>query len=216
MAGQRRPPIRIGIVDDHPIFRLGLKRALEREPDLEIAWELGSAGNLDSTMHKTPVDLLLIDVYLGPSKDGIVATRQMVERWPDLKIIAISASLDSQVDVESTRAGADAFLRKAMPVSDMVNAIRKIAAPARRQAGRSASARVTIRKSVGHGKLDALSPRQRQVLEHMKGGRTNREIATRLGVSVATVNKHVHEVLSVLGVRNRTQAVAESTGNSGD
>lgn len=214
MAGQRRPPIRIGIVDDHPVFRLGLKRALEREPDLEIAWELGSASNLDTTMHKTPVDLLLIDVYLGPSKDGLAATRDMVERWPDLKIIAISASLDSHVDAESTRAGADAFLRKAMPVSDMVSAIRKVAAPARRQAGRLAPGHVRV--GGGHGKVDNLSPRQRQVLEYMKGGRTNREIATRLGVSVATVNKHVHEVLTVLGVRNRTQAVAESTGNKGD
>jgi DNA-binding NarL/FixJ family response regulator len=193
-------------VDDHPIFRLGLKRALEREPDLEITWELDSATNLDSVMRSTPVDMVFIDIYLGGhGKDGLAVTRAVVERWPDVKIAAISASLDAQVSIDSTRAGADVFLRKAMPISEMVSAVRKLAAseppiPARPRR-RSAS------PSGKQSKLDALSPRQRQVFEYLKAGRTNREIAARLGVSVATVNKHVHEVLTVLEVRNRTEAV---------
>src|ERR1700731_466649 len=75
-AGQRRPAIRIGIVDDHPVFRLGLKRALERESDIDISWEMGSAGNLDAVMRKTPVDVILMDIYMGAGKDGVAATRE--------------------------------------------------------------------------------------------------------------------------------------------
>lgn len=201
MEGARRGRVRIGIVDDHPVFRLGLARALERQPDLEITWELSSAVNLDAMMRKTPVDVLLIDVYLGTGKDGIAATRDVRARWPDVKVAAMSASVDTHVTVASKRAGANVFLPKALPVSEIVAGIRKLVDVPRK--GRS-----DLRGS-GSRVLDAgLSPRQRQVLEHITVGRTNKEIAARLGVSVATVNKHVHEVLSALGVHNRTQAAA--------
>lgn len=208
MAGTRRDPIRVAIVDDHPVFRLGLKRALERESDLEVSWELGSAATLESTMTKSPVDVLLIDVYLGSAKDGISATREVVERWPDVKVAAMSASLDARVSAASTRAGARVFLPKSMPVADVVGSIRRLVAQGGEQHSRSSSHRA---KRGPRGRVNGLSPRQRQVLDFIRLGRTNREIATRLGVSVATVNKHVHEILSVLKVRNRTEAAALMT-----
>lgn len=201
MEGQRRGPVRIGIVDDHPVFRLGLARALERQPDLEITWELSSAVNLDTVMQKSPVDVLLIDVYLRTSTDGIAAARDVRAKWPDVKVAAMSASVDSQVSIASKRAGASVFLPKALPVSEIVAAIRKLVDVPRR--GRS-----DLRRSGSRAVNAGLSPRQRQVLEYIRVGRTNKEIAARLSVSVATVNKHVHEVLSALGVRNRTQAAA--------
>jgi DNA-binding NarL/FixJ family response regulator len=201
MGRVRRGPVRIGIVDDHPVFRLGLARALERQPDLEIAWELSSAVNLDAEMQKRPVDVLLMDVYLRAGADGIAATRDVRAKWPEVRVAAMSASVDAQVSIASKRAGASVFLPKALSVSEIVAAIRKLVDVPRK--GRSdlmgSSSRV----------VDAgLSPRQRQVLEYIRVGRTNKEIAARLGVSVATVNKHVHEVLSALGVRTRTQAAA--------
>ena len=201
LEGQRRGRVRIGIVDDHPVFRLGLARALERQSDLEITWELSSAVNLAATMQKTPVDVLLIDVYLRADTDGIAATRDVRARWPEVKVAAMSASLDAQVSTASKRAGASVFLPKALPVSEIVAAIRKLVDVPRKE-------RSDLRGS-GSRAVDAgLSPRQRQVLEYIRVGRTNKEIAARLGVSVATVNKHVHQVLSALGVRNRTQAAA--------
>lgn len=211
MAGRRRSPIKIGIVDDHPIFRLGLKRAFERESDLEILWELDSANNLPALMDKSPVDMLLIDIYLGRGKDGLAATRSVTERWPDVKVAAISASLDADVGVESKRAGADVFIRKTMPISEMVTTVRELVATdpvIRRQRRRRAVGAAEGAANTERRKRDALSPRQRQVFDYMKVGRTNRDIAARLGVSVATVNKHVHEILRVFGVSNRTQAAA--------
>jgi DNA-binding NarL/FixJ family response regulator len=200
-------------VDDHPVFRLGLKRALERETDIDITWEMGSATNLDVVMKKTPVDVILMDIYMGAGKDGVAVTREVTEKWPEVRVAVISASLDMRVAPASKRAGADMFLSKAMPVAEMVSSIRRLAA-ANSSGARN---RGRPRKAPGStGRINGLSPRQRQVLEQVRLGRTNREIAARLSISIATVNKHVHEVLSVLKVRNRTQAAALAGQDNGD
>lgn len=205
-SGQRRSAIRVGIVDDHPVFRLGLKRALERESDIDITWEAGSAANLDAVMKKTPVDVILMDVYMGAGKDGVAATREVTEKWPEVRVAVISASMDVRVGPASKRAGADMFLSKAMPVAEMVSSIRRLASS--NPTGSRNRTRPARRAAGANGRINGLSPRQRQVLEQVRLGRTNREIAARLSIAVGTVNKHVHEVLTVLKVRNRTQAAA--------
>jgi DNA-binding NarL/FixJ family response regulator len=205
-AGQRRSAIRVGIVDDHPVFRLGLKRALERESDIDITWEMGSTVNLDTVMKKTPVDVILMDVYMGNGKDGVAATREVTEKWPEVRVAVISASLDVRMATASKRAGADIFLSKSMPVAEMVSSIRRMAsANSTGTRNGTSPARHSPRPN---GRINGLSPRQRQVLEQVRVGRTNREIAARLSISIATVNKHVHEVLTALKVRNRTQAAS--------
>ncbi|MDQ2942261.1 MAG: response regulator transcription factor [Candidatus Dormibacteraeota bacterium] len=193
---------------------MGLKRALERESDFDISWEMGSAANLNAVMRKTPVDVILMDVYMGAGKDGVAATREVTENWPDVRVAVISASLDARVAPASKRAGADIFIPKAMPVAEMVTSIRRLAA------GNSTGSRDRTKSPRGakgaSGRIGGLSPRQRQVLEHVRLGRTNREIAARLGISTGTVKKHVHEVLSVLKVRNRTQAAAAAGQDARD
>jgi DNA-binding NarL/FixJ family response regulator len=180
---------------------------------MEIPWEMGSAANLDAVMRKTPVDVILMDVYMGPGKDGIAATRELTEKWPEVKVAVISASLDERVAPASKRAGAQVFLPKAMPVSEMVSAIRRLVAS--NTGGTQREARGVRRAQGSTGRVGGLSPRQRQVLEHLRLGRTNREIAARLSISIGTVNKHVQQVLTVLQVRNRTQAAAarQDTGD---
>jgi two-component system nitrate/nitrite response regulator NarL len=205
-AGQRRSAIRLGIVDDHPVFRLGLKRALERESDVDVVWEMGSAANLDAVMTKTPVDIVLMDVYLGVGKDGMGATRDLTEKWPEVKVAVMSASLDARVASASKRVGAAMFIPKSVPVAEMVNSIKLLAASTSNRSPNGA--RATRRASTARTRIDGLSPRERQVLDYVRVGRTNREIAARLNISIATVNKHVHQVLSALNVSNRTQAAA--------
>lgn len=173
---------------------------------MDIPWEIGSAANLDALMRKTPVDVILMDVYMGPGKDGIAATRELVEKWPEVKVAIISASLDERVAPASKRAGAQMFLPKAMPVSEMVSSIRRLVAS--NGSGPQRGVRGAHRARATTGRIGGLSPRQRQVLEHLRLGRTNREIAARLSISIGTVNKHVQQVLTVLQVRNRTQAAA--------
>jgi DNA-binding NarL/FixJ family response regulator len=220
-----RAAIRIGIVDDHPVFRMGLKRALERERDLEVLWELPSATNLDASIRRTPVDVILMDLYMGRGKSGVEATRELAEQWPQVKVIVISASVDDVGVIASARAGAEGFLAKDMPVSDMVSSIRRLAGSdgsGRRAVGdlletarRGSRGKTTSRSRRPAGGIEALSPRQRQVLEELRQGRTNREIAERLHISIGTVNKHVHQVLTVLKVRNRTQAAAAAGHETG-
>ncbi|OLC25610.1 MAG: hypothetical protein AUG06_04835 [Actinobacteria bacterium 13_1_20CM_2_65_11] len=167
---------------------------------------MGSPTNLDAVMRKTPVDVILMDVYMGAGKDGIAATREVTEKWPDVKVAVISASLDERIAPASKRAGAEMFLSKGMPVAEMVTSIRRLAAGS--STGTRGRPRSHRRAKGTTGRIGGLSPRQRQVLDHLKLGRTNREIAARLSISIGTVNKHVHEVLTVLQVRNRTQAAA--------
>jgi DNA-binding NarL/FixJ family response regulator len=181
---------------------------------MDIPWEIGSAANLDEVMRKTPVDVILMDVYMGAGKDGIAATREVTENWPDVKVAVISASLDERVGPASKRAGADMFLPKARPVAEMVSSIRNLAAASSTRL--RAGARSARRDHGPAGRIGGLSPRQRQVLEHLRLGRTNREIAARLGISTGTVNKHVHQVLTALKVRNRTQAVAAARQDVSD
>jgi DNA-binding NarL/FixJ family response regulator len=213
-AGQRRSAIRIGIVDDHPVFRLGLKRALERESDFDITWEMSSAGNLDAVMRKTPVDVILMDIYMGAGKDGVAATREVTQNWPEVRVAVISASLDARMAPASKRAGAHMFIPKALPVAEMVSSIRRLVAS--NSTGSHNGAKPARPTNGAHGRIGGLSPRQRQVLEQVRLGRTNREIAARLSISIGTVNKHVQQVLTVLKVRNRTQAAAAAAQDVSD
>ena len=175
---------------------------------------MASAANLDGVLGDSPVDVILMDIYLGAGKDGVAATRDLAEKWPEVKVAVISASLDARVPAASKRAGADLFLSKSLPVADMVSAIRRLASSTSnrspngdKRAGRTGGAK---------GRIGGLSPRERQVLEQVRLGRTNREIAARLGISIGTVNKHVHEVLTVLKVRNRTQAAGAAGEDARD
>jgi DNA-binding NarL/FixJ family response regulator len=194
----------VGIVDDHPVFRLGLKRALERESDVDVVWEMGSAANLDAVMTKTPVDVVLMDIYLGAAKDGMAATLDLTEKWPEVRVAVMSASLDARIASASKRVGAAMFIPKSVPVDEMVSSIKRLAASTSNRSAKGAARR----PSTARTRIDGLSPRERQVLDYVRVGRTNREIAARLNISIATVNKHVHQVLFALNVSNRTQAAA--------
>lgn len=201
--------IRLGIVDDHPVFRLGLKRTLERETDITVAWELGSATDLMKTVAATPVDVVMMDLNLGPDQDSLASTRALVHRHPAVKVIVLSALLESEAAAAAKAAGASGYIPKDLMVAETVAAIRAIVANRMTDlvfgdflTPRSGATR--SRAGMNHG----LTRREQEVLAELRRGKTNREIATRLGISTATVNKHVQHVLKKLKVRNRGQAVA--------
>ena len=201
--------IQIGVVDDHPVFREGLRRSFEREADLGIAWEVGSTSELLTAMAHRPVEVLLIDLNLGPGQDSLASIRIMVDRYPKLKVAVISASLDSEGPAIARAAGAHAYAPKDMPVKGLVAAVRRLGAS---DPSELAFADFLSRRSEAEESTSAatrgLTRRQRQVLAELRRARTNREIAGVLGISVTTVNKHVQQVLQKLKVRNRAQAIA--------
>lgn len=201
--------IRLGIVDDHPVFRLGLMRTFEREYDLTVLWELGSATELLQMLEACPVDVILMDLNLGPDQDALAATKAVRARYDSVKVIVISASVDGEVATAVRAAGASGYLPKDLAVADMVAVIRGLASP---NLGTLAFTNMLGSRQDANGTLISsrrgLTRREREVLAELRRGRTNKEIAARLGVSLTTVNKHVQQVLKKLDVRTRAQAVA--------
>lgn len=204
--------MQIGIVDDHPVLRLGLRQALSDQPGVSVRWDVGSATQARRMLQESPVDIVLMDVYLSDMMDGVDATRLMSREHPEVPVIMISAVLDEHVVFAAGKAGAAAYLSKNLEARELVSSIR--AAVASRANGNK-RARGSFRLVTAHkaamrprveGKLGLLSRREMEVLEMVRNGRTNREIAGRLGISQTTVNKHVHRVLTKLGARNRAHA----------
>ncbi len=209
------PPIRLGIVDDHPVFRVGLTRTLEREADLTVAWDIGSATELLQKMAESPVDAVLMDLNLGPGQDSLASMRALIKRHPNAKVIVISALLDTEAAEAAKAAGARGYIPKDLTAGDTAAAIRAIVS--KRGRDRVFSDFLTGRVGDRRPRAAAygLTRREQEVLVELRRGRTNREIASRLGVSIATVNKHVQHVLKKLQVRNRGQAVARLHAETG-
>jgi DNA-binding NarL/FixJ family response regulator len=201
--------IRLGIVDDHPVFRLGLARAFEREGDLAVLWDVGVVTDLEEMLETCPVDVVLMDLNLGQDQDALAATTAIRKRFDAVNVIVISASLDWEAAAAARAAGASGYLPKDLEVADMVAAIRGLASP---NFGRRSFGDLLVGRPAGRSTLltlrNGLTMREQEVLAQLRQGRTNKEIATRLGVSITTINKHVQHVLTKFHVRTRAQAVA--------
>jgi DNA-binding NarL/FixJ family response regulator len=205
-------PIRILLVDDQRLMREGLRILLELETDLKVVGEAedGEAG-LSAYAELQP-DVVLMDVRM-PGMDGVEATWRLRERWPNARIMILTTFDDDEYVFEGLRAGALGYLLKDVSGHDLADAVRTVAA-----GGALIDPSVT-RKVVAEfarlappaRKLDAglpepLSERERQVLELMAQGFSNREIAQRLSLAQGTVKNYVTTILQKLGARDRTQA----------
>ena len=198
----------LAVVDDHEVFRLGLRKLLSRVPGFEVAWDTGSAHEAFERLRRQAVEAVLMDINLGGPVDGVEATRRLVATWPRLKVILISGLADQRRLASARQAGATGFLPKELSADEMVRAILGMVAGSDGHAGRGPEAPVpsSLDDYGDSVVLEELTPRELEVLAEMRHARTNREIAVRLGVSTTTVNKHVHQVLRKLGVRNRAEA----------
>ena len=204
--------IRLGIVDDHPVFRLGLIRTFERENDLSVVWELPDVTELFTMLNRFPVDVVLMDLSLGPGQDALAAIMAIREKHELIKVIVISASLDWEAATAARAAGANGYLPKDLSIADMVATIRGLASPNFGRHSFRDLLEVRSRNSAtAFAWQQALSPREQEVLAQLRRGRSNKEIAAHLGVSITTINKHVQQVLKKLHVSTRSQAVAMVT-----
>lgn len=200
------PLIRLGIVDDHPVFRLGLRTALESRRDIRVVWDLGGAADVIPRLGSAPVDVVLMDLNLGQGPDGLTAVRAISRSYPNVNVVVITAALDSETVAAVRRSGARGYVAKDLPVPEMIEAVRRMAQPGARPSLFSGRTPNGQKMSSVHG----LTRREAEVLSELKRGRSNVEIASRLGVSVTTVKKHVQQVLRKLNVTSRTQAVARA------
>jgi DNA-binding NarL/FixJ family response regulator len=177
-----------------------------------VLWDLASESELPPMLTSTPVDVILMDLNLGPGQDSLRATRAVVDGPAEARVIVISSSLDLEAVAAARDAGASGYLPKDLPMEDMVAAVRTLATQGK---GRSPFGDFLSRRARSRGSNEPVSSsgltrREREVLSELRRGRTNREIAARLGVSIPTVNKHVQHVLKKFHAKSRSQAIANS------
>lgn len=216
----RRPPksITVLIVDDHPLFRDGLQRALDMEDDIVVVGYCEDGEEvLASSRHLQP-DVILLDINL-PSMNGIQVTRQLkAERAPGAVVLLTAHHEVAQI-FHAMRAGASAYCAKTVSPTKLVDIIRDAAAGLYIIDDEHMDERTLeiwintqIEKMSGPYMIDPdehfipLSPREMEILQFVTQGMSNKEIASRLGISQQTVKNHMTSILKKLNVEDRTQA----------
>jgi two-component system, NarL family, response regulator LiaR len=199
-------PIKVMIVDDHPIVRDGMKNMLLVFDDLEFAGEAENGQAALNCLRKSVPDVILMDIAM-PEMGGIPATRAILAQYPQTKIIMLTSYPEDELIQESLQAGAMGFLLKNSTIETLANAIRLV------HAGQPVLApevtKALIRIKTGPVKPGAdLSLREQEVLALIVEGLSNEEIAERLVISPATARHHVSACIQKLGATNRAQASA--------
>ncbi|GLY68204.1 response regulator [Amycolatopsis taiwanensis] len=209
--------IKVLLVDDEPLLRLGFRLVLDSQPDLAVVGEAADGAAAVRRAAELDPDVVLMDVRM-PGMDGIDATREIVRKHGRSRVLILTTFDLDEYAFAGLRVGASGFLLKNVPPEDLLSAIRAVASgdavvapsvtrrlldamadqlpdPGNRAQPKSAE------------KLSRLTEREIEVLVELAGGLSNAEIAARLGVSEATVKTHVGRVLNKLGLRDRVQAV---------
>ncbi len=201
--------LHIAIVDDHPLFREGVAQALSRQPDIEVVAEGESAEDALAIAATRLPDIMLLDVSMPGG--GVNAARQIARAYPVVKIVMLTVSQDEDDVTEALRAGAQGYVLKGVAARDLVEILRSVA---------SGGAYVTPSLAAGllydltspsksqrpTSPLDDLTERERQILERVAAGDSNKEIGAELGVTEKTVKHHMSNILQKLQVRNRVEA----------
>ena len=197
-------PISVLIVDDHPVVRRGLRVLLEVQEGIEVAGEAGDGPAALALAAEREPDVILLDLKL-PGMDGIAVLGELTARYDRSRVLVLTSVTDHASAAAALRAGAAGVLYKDVDPDALVRAIRAVHDGHLLLAPEAAG---TLLRSANWawGGLDSLTNREREVLEELAKGRSNREIARTLHVSEKTVKAHVSSVLAKLGVQDRTQA----------
>jgi DNA-binding NarL/FixJ family response regulator len=211
--------IRVLLVDDQPLLRMGFTLVLQDEPDLEVVGEASDGAEAVAQVAALRPDVVLMDVRM-PGTNGIEATRQIVASGSDARVLILTTFDLDEYAFAALREGASGFLLKDARPSDLTAAIRSVAAGdaviAPRVTRRMLELFATDMPGVGQAapspgmsdpRLDSLTAREREVLLAVAEGLSNAEVAERLFLSEATVKTHVGRILTKLEVRDRVQAV---------
>lgn len=201
--------VKLLIVDDHPLFRQGVRLFLETIPDMEITGEADRGKAALSLLEQRKVDLVLLDLQM-PGLDGIETTRQINVLRPGTKILILTSFGDWEKVYGALKAGASGYILKDAEPEQLLVAIRAVAAGGSYLGAQVAADLLQHVKSEGKAKAgevhEPLSTREMEVLALIARGLSNREIAESLFLSEKTVKTHVANILQKLDVKSRTQA----------
>jgi len=203
--------LRLLLVDDHEVVRLGMRALLERHPSFTVVGEASTQEEAVAMAEEQQPDLVLMDIRLAGGS-GIEACQQIKDRLPDTKVIMLTSFAEDELLFAAIRAGASGYLLKQIAGGEVVRAI-EAAARGESMLDPTLTQRVfsEVRRSIKKEEAIAfqdLTSQERQVLLLIAEGKTNREIATELFLSEGTVRNYVSSILSKLGVSNRAEAAA--------
>ncbi len=203
-------PLRVFIVDDHQMFREGIRHRLEQEPDIEVVGEAAAGGEALELIGKKNPTVAILDIRL-PDMSGITLARLLREQRPEIKILVLTGYDFDQYVRALTRLGIDGYLLKDAPQESLVQALRDIAAggivlppqiASKVIRHYSSSSRASRNRELGE-----LTVRELDILELLTQGLRNAEMAARLSISVRTIEVHVRNVMAKLEAQSRTDAV---------
>jgi len=205
--------IRVLLVDDHLLFREGLKNILKSQPDFDVIGEASDGLEAFIKASELLPDLILMDVKM-PVCDGLEATQRIKKEFPEITIVMLTVSEEDEKVFEAIRNGAQGYLLKSISskvmLSSLRGAVRGEAAITRALGGRMLDEFRRLSQpgvDVHTEDLVSLTMREQEVLKLVAEGETNKEIAKSLSVSIHTVKSHMRKILSKLHIKNRQEAV---------
>ena len=206
-------PIRVLIVDDHPVVRQGVRSLLLNHPDIQVVGEAESAATLFAVLNGDPPDVILLDVRM-PGQNGIEVTQRLKRERGDIKVIILTTYEDDEILFGALRAGADGYLLKSASPEVLAASIRSVANGERLMSPALVDKMMRQFQNLAADKVRAdsgLTDQELQVLQSIAAGATNKEIADKLFWSEVTVKRKTQDIFEKLGVANRAQAVGEAT-----
>lgn len=221
---ERNRLTRLAIVDDHNLAREGLRDMLADQPDIVVVGEAANGREALLLCSRLRPDLVMMDVRM-PEMDGLAATRELKQRFPQISVLMVTMHENPDYLLEALKAGAAGYVLKDALQQEVVGAVRRVregetpldpelAARVLRRLATEGKQRGSPRgfdeRHARGYRAEVLSSREVEVLGQMKLGKTNRQIARELMISPGTVKRHVENIISKLGVSDRTQAVVKA------
>ncbi|MED3537969.1 response regulator transcription factor [Bacillus toyonensis] len=199
--------IKVLLVDDHEMVRMGVSAYLSTQPDIEVVGEAENGRKGSELALQLRPDIILMDLVMD-EMDGVEATRAIIQEWPEAKIVVVTSFLDDEKLYPVIEAGATSYLLKTSRASDIADAVRAtydgetVLEP--KVTGKMMS---RMRQKKEHPLHEELTERESEILLLIAEGKSNQEIADELFIALKTVKTHVSNILNKLNVSDRTQAV---------
>ncbi|TNM70294.1 response regulator transcription factor [Streptomyces sp. NP160] len=204
-SGVADAPVRVFLVDDHEVVRLGVAAVLSTDPGITVVGGSGTAAGALARVPALRPDVAVVDVRL-PDGDGVTLCRELRERVPGLRVLVLTSYSDDEALLDAVMAGASGYLLKDVLGADFVAAVRTVGSGGTTLDPRAVSMVVErIRRGEPAGALSGLSEREREVFALIGEGLSNRQIGERLYLAEKTVKNYVSHLLAKLGLERRTQ-----------
>ncbi len=199
--------LRVLLVDDHALVRRGFRRMLEDEPTFHVAGEASDGLEAVQLAEQLHPDVIVMDCAL-PQMNGIEASRRILAKLPETAILMLSMHSEDTLVKQALEAGARGYILKNAMDLDLVSAIKKVAE------GQTVLDPQIARSGALRGERDTgLTPRELEILQHIVAGKSNKEIATELNLSVNTVSVHRANIMDALGIHKTAELVVYAIRN---